>query len=150
MWILHFLPDSFLALVVHIILLLGIAGILLGFYLKNIIGILRYHIPIKILSILLIIFGVYFEGSYTTEMSWREKVVEVEAKVKEAEAKSQQVNVVIQEKIVEKIKVIKQRVVVNHDVIRTHREVIDAECKIPDIAFKIYNTSIENGVVTHE
>ena len=62
-----------------------------------------------------------------------------------AEAKSQEVNTVIQEKVVQKIKVIEKKVIVNHNVIQKEKEVINAECKIPDIAFKIYNISAMGG-----
>jgi hypothetical protein len=40
---------------------------------------------------------------------WRERVAEMEKKVAEAEAKSQQVNTVVETKIVEKVKVIKEK-----------------------------------------
>ena len=143
MWLLHFLPDSILALIVHLIVVLGIAGTLLGLFLQNIKGILQYRIPLKIISTMLLLLGIYFEGGYSTEMVWRARVEEVEGKLAIAEAKSQQVNTVIQEKVVEKIKVVKQRVIVNHDVIKTHKEIINAECTIPPVALKIYNTAVE-------
>jgi len=145
MWILHFLPDTLLAWILHSIFLIGLIGTIIGFFLKYIPGIIQYRIPIKIISTVLLLSGIYFEGSYTTEMIWRDRVAEVQAKVAIAEAKSQEVNVVIQEKIVEKIKVIKEQVIVNHNIIKTHKEIINAECKIPDIAFQVYNTAVNHG-----
>jgi len=145
MIILHLLPDSFLAMTVHLILLLGISGTVLGFFLQYIPGIIQYRIPLKVLSTLLLISGIYFEGSYSTEMGWRARVKEVEAKVAIAEAKSQEVNVIIQEKVVEKIKVVKEKVIVNQVKIQKEKEIINAECKIPNIAIDIYNTAVKGG-----
>lgn len=148
MWILHFLPDSLLAYIVHIILLIGIIGTVVGIFLQYIPGILQYRIPIKIISTIFLISGIYFEGSYATEMTWRERVTEVEAKVAIAEAKSQQVNTIIQEKVIEKIKLVKERVVVTKLVINKNKTIINAECKIPDVAFTIYNSAVTGG--SHE
>ena len=146
MIILHLLPDSFLAMVVHIILLLGIAGTILGIFLRYIPGIVQYRIPLKVISTLLLFSGIYLEGSYSTEMIWRARVKEVEEKVAIAEAKSQEANVIIQEKIVEKIKVVKEKVLVNQIKIQKEKEIINAECKIPKIAIDDYNTAIKGGI----
>jgi hypothetical protein len=145
MIILHLLPDSFLAMGVHIILLLGIAGTVLDMFIKHIPGIIQYRIPIKVLSTLLLVSGIYFEGSYSTEMVWRARVKEVEAKLAIAEAQSHEANVIIQEKVVEKIKVVKEKVIVNQIKIQKEKEIINAECKIPDIAIDVYNTAATGG-----
>lgn len=142
MWMLYFLSDDMLAWATHGILIIAIIGTIAGFILNKTV--------IKIIFSILLLSGIYFEGSYTTEMIWRNRVAEVEARVAIAEAKSQQVNTVIQEKIVEKIKIVKERVVVNHNVIKKHKEVINAECKIPDIAFQIYNTAVNYNGAKHE
>jgi hypothetical protein len=55
------------------------------------------------------VLGVWLRGGYDTEMAWRERVSKLEAAVKIAEEKSQQTNTVIQEKIVEKTKIIKEK-----------------------------------------
>ena len=145
MIILHLLPDSFLETIVHLILLLGIAGTVLGFFLKYIPGILQYRIPIKVLSTLLLFSGIYLEGSYSTEMIWRARVKEVEAKVAIAEAQSQITNTIIKEKVVEKLKVVKEKVFVNQVKIQKEKDIINAECKIPNIAIEDYNAAVKGG-----
>ena len=145
MIILHLLPDSFLAMAVHFILLLGVSGTVLGFFLKYIPGIIQYRIPIKVVSTLLLISGIYLEGSYSTEMIWRARVKEVEAKVAIAEAQSHEANIIIQEKVVEKIKVVKEKVIVNQIKIQKEKEIINAECKIPSVAIDGYNTAVKGG-----
>ena len=59
------------------------------------------------LAIILLVLGVWLRGGYDVEMSWRAKVADVEAKIAIAEQKSQETNTVIEQKVVEKTKVIK-------------------------------------------
>ena len=78
-------------------------------------------------------------GSYGTEMLWRERVKELEAKIKIAEEKSAQVNTVIKEKIVYKTKVIKQKEIEYIDRIKEVEKIIDAKCEIDPAAIDILN-----------
>ncbi len=76
---------------------------ILGFFFGWVPFVTRYKTPMQILGVILLTVGVYWKGGYSTEMEWRERVAEVEAKVKVAEAKAAKANVVVQEKIVTKI-----------------------------------------------
>jgi hypothetical protein len=105
MFILHFLPDF----VTHLILLVGILGTIAGFVLGFIPFIKLYQLPIQIISVLLLSFGLYVEGGLANEQSWQLKVKEVEAKLAKIEAQSQEENVKIVEKIVTKKEYIKTK-----------------------------------------
>jgi len=72
-------------------------------------------------------------------MEWRERVKEAEAKVAVAEAKSKEVNTIIQTKVVEKIKIVKDVQVVIQDRIVEKEKIIDAECKVAPEALDILN-----------
>jgi hypothetical protein len=109
MWILHFLPDGFILFVVYAVLALG-AGLTAASYLiKYIPGISAYKLPMRIAGVILLICGVYFYGGYSTEMQWRARVAEMEEKVKVVVKKQVVVNTKIQTKVVEKIKLVKER-----------------------------------------
>jgi len=144
MWILHFLPDSFLLYVVHCILAVGAIGTVLSFFVIN--KILRwfpsfapfYHLA-QIISLILLSAGLYFAGGYHTEMEWRAKVAEAEKRIKEAEAKSREVNTVIQTQVVEKVKVVKEIQIQVQEKIREVEKRIDAECKLDPEVPKILN-----------
>ena len=82
MILLHLLPDSLLASIVHAMVIIGLLGTILGYFLNYIPGIVQYRIPIKVISTLLFLSGIYFEGGYSNEMKWRDRVREVEAKLK--------------------------------------------------------------------
>ena len=142
MWLLHFLPDSFLIWVINGICIAGAVSTILGFFCGWIPFVGRWKLPLQLLGIALLVAGVYFKGGYSTEMEWRERVAEVEAKVKVAEAKAKEANVVVQEKIVTKVVKIKEKAEVAKENIRRNREKINAECKLSDEAIAAYNQSI--------
>lgn len=125
MWILSYLPDF----VTHIIFLVGVVGTIAGFVLSFIPFIKLYQLPVQIISILLLSLGLYLEGGLAEQAVWQLKVKEMEAKVAIAEAKSQEQNVILVEKIVTKTKKIQEKsktiteyinieVVKNQDVIK--------------------------------
>ncbi len=142
MWLLHFLPDSFLIWVINGICIAGLVATILGFFLGWIPFVGRWKLPLQLLGIVLLVAGVYFKGGYSTEMEWRARVAEVEAKVKAAEAKAKQANAQIQTKIVTKIVKIKDKAEAAKENIRRNREKINAECKLSDEAISAYNYSI--------
>ena len=69
--------------------------------------------------------------------------------MREAEAKSAQVNTVIQTRWRERVKVVKQQQVVYQDRIVQQREVIDRECKVAPEAINILNEAAKpkKGIV---
>ena len=149
MWMLSFIPDSWLILVVHIIFGLGILGLALTWVFGNILDHFTFISPyvklIRSLSIVLFVSGLYFEGGIGAETEWREKVAALEEKVKIAETQSKEANIKLQAKVLEKIKIIQKNVVNNKQEINTHKVIIDSECKLNDKAIDIYNSSIKNG-----
>lgn len=142
MWLLHFLPDSFLIWVINGICIAGAVSTVLGFFCGWIPFVGRWKLPLQLLGIALLVAGVYFKGGYSTEMEWRARVAEVEAKVKVAEAKAKEANTKVQEKIVTKIVKIKEKAEVAKENIRRNKEKINAECKLSDEAVAAYNASI--------
>ena len=149
MWMLSFIPDSWLVLAVHIIFGLGILGLALTWVFGNILDHFTFISPyvklIRSLSIVLFVSGLYFEGGIGAETEWREKVAALEEKVKIAETQSKEANIKLQAKFLEKIKIIQKNVVNNKQEINTHKVIIDSECKLNDKAIDIYNSSIKNG-----
>ena len=86
MWLLHFLPDSFLQFIVHAILIAGVVGTFLSFFVINKIlmafpPFASYYKAAQAISIVLLVAGIYFEGGYATEMQWRARVAELEKNV---------------------------------------------------------------------
>ncbi len=105
MWILSILPEA----AIHIIFGLGILGTIAGFVLGFIPFIKAYKLAIQIISILVLVLGVYLEGGLADYKEWELKVKEMEAKVAQAEAQSANKNVEIQEKVVETTKIVREK-----------------------------------------
>jgi len=142
MWLLHFLPDSFLIWVINTTCIVGLSATVLGFFLGWVPFVNRYKTPLQILGVVLLTVGVYWKGGYSTEMEWRARVAEVEKKVAIAEAKAKKANEQVQTKIVTKIVKIKEKAKVIKERIEVNKEVINRECKLSDEAIGIYNSSI--------
>ena len=144
MFILHFLPDAYLLWVVNTVLLLGVIGTIAGFFIKFIPFLDPYKLLLNILSTLLLVAGVYFKGGYGVEMEWRTRVAALEQKIVEAEAQSHDANVQIETRVVEKVRVIKEKVYATKKIIQEHKEIINAECTVPDVARVLYNSAVNN------
>jgi hypothetical protein len=150
MWILHLLPDALIAWIVNIILIAGAITTVAGFFVRFIPFVNTYRIPVQIAGILLLTIGVYFEGGYTTEMAWRERVREVESKLEVAEKRSAEVNTEIVTKVVTQTKLVTQR---GNDIIKyVDREVVKNQevikfvenCPIPEIIVNTHNAAALN------
>ena len=144
MFILHFLPDEYLLLVINTILLIGAVGFIAGFFIKFIPILNRCRLLLTILSTILLVVGVYFKGGYSVELEWKNRVAELEQKIAVAEAQSKEVNIQIETRIVEKVKVIKEKVYATNNIIQEHKEIINTECNVPDVARVLYNSAVNN------
>ncbi len=149
MWLLHFLPDSFLQFIVHTILIAGIVGCFLSFFVVNKIlmavpMLSRYVNVAQLVSAITLAAGVYFEGGYSAEMQWRARVAEVEAKVAVAEQQAKEANAELDAKSKEKVVEIQQKAVVVKQYI--DREVVkyDSTCNIPQEVVKAHNSAAKN------
>ena len=145
MWILSILPDA----AIHIIFGLGILGTIAGFVLGFIPFIKAYRLAIQVVSLIVLVFGVYLEGGLADYKEWELKVAEMEAKIAQAEVKSSEKNIEIQEKIVEKTKVVREK---GREIIKyIDKEVVKKEevikyienCPVPKEIIDLHNQAAE-------
>jgi uncharacterized membrane protein YraQ (UPF0718 family) len=146
---LSFVPDAMLAWVVNTILIAGIISFVASFFFGYVVrwlpAIAPYHLLIQIVSIVLLVSGVYFKGGYSVEMAWREKVTELEAKVAVAEQQSKEANTQIQTVYVDRVKVVKEKQIVIQEKIKTVEAKIDSICKVAPEAIDILNEAANPG-----
>ena len=139
MWMMHLLPDSFLIWIIDLLLVGGLIGIVVGFFGSKIPFVSTYARIIQIASIILFCIGVYWKGGYSVEADWRQRVAELEEKVKDAEEKSRQTNVVIETKYRDRVKKVtetRERIV---EKIKEREKVIDAKCELDPAVISILN-----------
>jgi len=148
-WMIGLIPDAVLSGLYWAIIAAGITGVLAGWLGKWIPFYGNYVKILQPVGIVLLVLGVWLRGGYDTEMTWRAKVAEAEARVAAAEQKSQETNTVIQEKIVEKTKVIKGKT--EYITQYLDREVVKKEeiikyieqCPVPKEIIDIHNQAAD-------
>jgi hypothetical protein len=136
---LSFVPDAVLHLVVFGIMITGIGIYALSFLTRFIPPLIPYSGIARIVGTILMISGVYFYGSYATEMSWRNKVSELETKVAASEAESKKTNIQIQKVYVDKVKIVKETQVVIQERIKEVEKRIDSQCTVDTEVINILN-----------
>lgn len=144
-WMLSFIPNWFWTLV----LIAGVLGILASWVLKFIPFVSTYRLPIQVGAIIALLIGIYFQGVNANEEKWQAKIVELQKQIAEAETKSKETNVIVQEKVVTKTKVIKEKGqnIVNY----IDREVVKKEeiikyiemCPVPKEIIDLHNQATE-------
>ena len=146
-WVLALIPDSFFLWITYLLIAVGVGLYVASKLVTWIPLISQYKLPAELVGVILLVVGSYLFGSHGTEMAWRERVRELEAKVKVAEEKSQQVNTVIETKIVEKIKVVKENVYVNREIIKeVAGKQLDAQCTLPKSTISLHDSASRNEV----
>ena len=143
MWFLSFIPDWILQWAIHGLVILGLLLTFVGSLVRFIPIIQPYALVGRQLGIVLLVIGVFFEGGYATEMSYRARIAEMQAKIKEAEVKSAKANEKLAAEVSKNKELIKEKVNKNAKDIEAKREAINAECKLSDDAWVLYNRAIE-------
>jgi hypothetical protein len=146
MWMLAFVPDSFLLYLVNMVFYTGIVCTVLGFLLRFKF-LANYQFILQVVGVLALALGLYFKGGFEVEQQWRERVAAMEAKVAAAEAKSKEVNTVIQKQVVTKIQKVKEVEYKNREVIKQVEKIIDRDCTVPPEAIDILNAAARNEAV---
>lgn len=133
----------------HAIFSLGVLGTIVGFVLGFIPFVKQYVLPIRIISLIVLVLGVYLEGGLADNKEWELKVKEMEAKMAELKAQSSDKNVEIQEKIVEKTKLIKGKTeyitqFIDREVVKKEEIIKYIEnCPVPKEIIDLHNQATE-------
>jgi len=142
-WLLQLIPDGVFVWLTY--LLFG-AGVLLYVASKLVSWIPlmgQYRLPAELVGIVALVIAAYFYGG----VSYREQIAEMKQRVRIAEEKSQQVNTVIETKIIEKVKVVKENVYITREIVRdTAGRQLDAQCSLPRSTVSLHDSASGNEV----
>jgi hypothetical protein len=128
MWLLQFLPDAMIVLIANTVFVLGVLGTVLFFFAVNrflrLVPVVASYLKLaQITSVTLLVVGIFLQGAVTTEMKWRDRVKQVEAQLEEAKQKSQETNVKIEQQVIYRDRIVKER---GADIIKyVDREIIN-------------------------
>ena len=144
-WMLSLLPDwLWTALLVG-----SIVGLLAAWLLKRIPFVSQYRFPIQAVSVSSLLVSIWFISASSTNAVWEAKIKDLEDKVKLAEEAANTKNIEIQEKIVTKTTVIKEKGKTQIEyvdrVITQDKEVVKyiEQCPVPKAIIDAHNAAAE-------
>ena len=142
-WLLQLIPDG---VFVWLTYLLFAAGVILYVASKLVSWIPlmgQYRFPAELAGVVALVIAAYFYGG----ISYREQIAEMKQRVRIAEEKSQQVNTVIETKIIEKVKVVKQNVYITREIVKeVAGQQLDAQCSLPQSTISLHDSASRNEV----
>jgi gas vesicle protein len=144
-WILSLLPDW----VWPALLIIGVLALLAAWVLGFVPFVKNYRLPIQVGGIIATVVAVWFLGAASNEEKWQAKIKEMEEKVELAEEQATNKNIEIQEKIVTKTKIVKEK---GKDIVQyIDREIVKKEeivkyieqCPVPKEIIDLHNQATE-------
>jgi hypothetical protein len=140
MWLLNWLPDF----VFHLMLLTGIILTVISFTFLSLPFVKQYQLPLKIVSVLILVAGVWFNGALVIEREYEFKISNLEKKLAEAQRDSAIANSKVETVFVDKVQKVKDVQVVIQERIRDVAVNIDEQCKITVETVDILNQAARN------
>lgn len=108
-----------------------------------------YSFWFEIVGVILLVVGTYFAGKYANELEWQQRGQELEQQLKQAQAQSQQVNTVIEERVVTQTRVVRERAqqvvkYIDREVVKYDTKFVPGgECEIPKEFVSAVNSAAE-------
>lgn len=140
-WLVNFLPDSLF----HSMVILGAIGLFASFFMNFIPSIVPVISPhktiIQIISISLLVIGIWFEGFNSNNKIWEAKIKDLQTQVIIAERKSLETNAKIEYVYVDRVETIKEIQTQVATDIRQKAPQIDRRCESVSEAINILNSS---------
>ena len=148
-WMLGLIPESVLLGLYYTALTTGVIMLAAGWLIKWFPGIGNYKSSIQLVGVVLTAGSLYLLGGYSTEIMWRSKVADMQAKVEEAQAQAAATSRAIETKVEVQTKVVREK---GKDIIKyVDREVVKKEeivkyieqCPVPKEIIDIHNAATE-------
>ena len=142
MWALEFLPNW----VFYSILGAGFVGLAATTFLSAFIPLL-YRAPIQIISISLLVFGIYMSGAISNQAEWKAKVAALQVEVAKKETISATITTDVITKYVDRIKIVKEKGNVIIKEVPTYiTKTDDSKCVVPNGFVVLHDSASRNEV----
>jgi len=142
-WLLQLVPDSIFVWITYLLFATGVILYVASKLVSWIPLMGQYRLPAELVGVVALVIAGYFYGG----ISYREQIAEMKQQVRIAEEQSQKVNTVIETKIIEKVKVVKQNVYITREIIRdTAGQQLDAQCSLPRSTVSLHDSASGNQV----
>ena len=142
-WLLQLIPDSIFVWITYVLFAAGLVLYVASKLVSWIPLMGQYRLPAELVGVVALVIAGYFYGG----ISYREQIAEMKQRVRIAEEQSQKVNTVIETKIIEKVKVVKQNVYITREIVRdTAGQQLDAQCSLPRSTVSLHDSASGNQV----
>lgn len=128
----------------HAITIIGVLGLIASYLVKFIPFIYRYLLPLQILSIILIVVGVYYSGVTANEAKWKAEALKLKNDVLLAEERARTISSKIEYVFIDRVQQIKDVQVVVQEKLRDISVSIDSKCKVSPEAIELINSAAKN------
>lgn len=143
MWILDFLPFW----VFHLVLLAGVVGLFISFFVGSLPFINKYLIPVKVGSAFLLICGLYMEGGISNQERWEAKVADAKLEMAKKDTASAEATTKVVTKYVTNVEVVKEKGdAIIKEVPKYITKADDTQCVIPNGFVLLHDSASRNEV----
>jgi hypothetical protein len=143
MWILDFLPFW----VFHLVLLAGVVGLFVSFFVGSIPFINKYVIPVKVGSAFLLVCGLYMEGGISNQERWEAKVAEAKLEMAKKDAASAEASTKVVTKYINKIEIVKEKGdAIVKEIPKFITATADGQCVIPNGFVLLHDSASRNEI----
>jgi hypothetical protein len=140
MFLMSLIPTETLLWAIHGIVLFGIVVFISSYFASP------YKIFVSPFALVIILFGIFYEGNYYGTKDYRARIAEMETKVDEVKVESKKVNTVIQTKYVDRVKIVKEKAEENVKIIEKIVTQYDNKCELSNAAIVLHNSASQNTV----
>lgn len=143
MWILDWLPFW----VFHLVVLVGIVGLGASLVLKFVPFISTYRLPIQVVAIAILVFGVYMEGGISNQEKWESKVAEAKLEMAKKDAASAEASTKVVTKYITKVEVVKEKGdAIIKEIPKYISQDADGKCPVPNGFVVLHDSASRNEV----
>lgn len=128
----------------HTLVIIGVIGLIASFLVKFVPFIYRYLIPVQILSVLLIAFGLYYSGVAANEAKWKEEAKKMNERVLIAEERARLISSRVEYVFVDKIQKVKDVQIIVQEKLADIAVNIDSQCRITPDSIDLVNSAAKN------
>ena len=135
------LPNSLVGLVINLIILAGILGISAGWIGRWFPIVNTYAPALRIIGVVLLVLGSYLLGGQSADQVWRDRVSELEERVRIAERSAAEANSKIETVYVDRVQIIQDHKATIQEDIRKNSSRIDLTCTVDPSVVNMLNAA---------
>lgn len=140
MQLLNFVPDIFF----HLLLIVGVLGLIAGYLLNNIPFISTNAKTIQVIAILVTVVAVWFEGGISRDKEYREQIAELKVKIAQAEKESAEANTKLVEQLKENEKLRKEKKNATQTIVNQVVSKYDGNCVLSNAFIRVHDSASQD------